>query len=1478
MKSIPPRRLDSDELDVYALAQKAARHAGVDLAEWVQEVVADYAHALGLRSSDMDSQTSLEALKQKLEDLIQSTEVLQVTGSRRRDAILESLSLEDEGLQDIRHFKRVISKSMSSPKKGSEVSFKASTTARRRKDQEGVPSTFSVDPEAILKEAVKELEASKPKKGERKSKVLPPQKSLSQFEDIVSRLKILEEHLQVLEGFEKTEESDSQSNAALSPHDSSEVSESLSFEKKKGREEKAEGSSYQESSSASFLADEKEASSSYVLQLEEAVQTIKKRQEELDKGPEEKKSVVKKSSKSASPATPKNSRRLYRDQKDSEEGSPSVKTSKLKESSGGKEEKNALPELSLLKKEIAQLKNHLDRRQHERSFGSKNSSPGSFSDVQKEEANLQGFEARPLRAAPKSEESDIYESSFSSSKNGSSEIYAAVPRAQKGQEGTNLFLLQQEILHLSFLLHHGISEEKTELLTTALKDLTVRVAALHLKGVKNSRLRSLEDQFHLLRQSLDDLMHYSISPSFEKKIKKLVFSLQEKGIEGFNFEIFEDILEQIQKFKNLIMHVSERVEPFESFEKLIKQIQTQMALLYDFEWKRDEQILLHVLRDIRASIEDFTKTLLTRLTRWSHRLLIEVDEILSHSTSLQEREKGLGSWDITERNYENKTHLQEFPAAETKVLRNILSDIKDQLQSSSQESYKYQASLDKRLGKFEQEFETFLSVLPNKEEDLKDTLDKLTDRLDTHLRIPFKEMFSELTDRLEADSQNREMDVSLLEKKIRELTLYVKDLHERKTADPDHLEGLLETIREKVELLEARESRSAASEDSLVEILKEHIECLSEDRSQHEERLIEILEQSFDKISSHIYHVQKHDLDALKKEIQHSLHTLKKQEATAESLSSQSAFIEDISELRLAQEAADQRMHSTLTAVHQTLEKVFNRLSLLEEERRAQRLSSFEEDNSSHFSDPSHRTPRSSSFSKGERPSYGEDFEPDSSPYKDVLHTPYGTKRAFLDSSSRESELSPQARAGSYHEALQDSPPYKESRYETEEKEPVHHSSFIAAARRALSAHQKVLQSAHKKDTSTFLGHGDITPRREGSLRPTLNNKIREKLLQRLSKIIKRVVTTHKKPLIVGFIAVVLSFLSWQAMSVWREGRFLEENFVYESLSKKLLGRDITLPVQPSSLEKPAGGQKISNSPVAPVTPPGEAPHIEEGEKISSNLSNPSLTPYALSSNLEKSVLLSKAEPSKEGSLGEDKKVSGSADFMTKDFLFPGLSVRQSAEKGNILAQYELGQRLAEGRGESKSLSASVEWFEKAAQKNLIPAQYRMGLIYEKGLGVERNLTLARKWYESAAEGGNTRAMHNLGVLYAEGLNEGQPDYAQAARWFAQAASFGVRDSQYNLAILYARGLGVEKSLSQSYVWFSLAALQGDLDSGKKREEIGARLDSQQLNAAKLLIKAFKPKVEDQMANNVPSFQNQWEPSSLKSHLPQISRISTPSF
>ena len=203
--------------------------------------------------------------------------------------------------------------------------------------------------------------------------------------------------------------------------------------------------------------------------------------------------------------------------------------------------------------------------------------------------------------------------------------------------------------------------------------------------------------------------------------------------------------------------------------------------------------------------------------------------------------------------------------------------------------------------------------------------------------------------------------------------------------------------------------------------------------------------------------------------------------------------------------------------------------------------------------------------------------------------------------------------------------------------------------------------------------------------------------------------------------------------------------------------------------------------------------------------------------------------------------------------------MHDAAVAGDIGAEFELGLRLLDGRGVARDPHAAAQWIEQAANRGLPIAQYRLAALYEKGIGVTRDPPTAMSLYVKAASAGNARAMHNLAVMHAEGSIGGKPDYATAAEWFRKAGQLGVRDSQFNLGILYARGLGGAQDLGQAWLWFSLAAQQGDPDAGHKRDDIVAKMDANAVAAAKAAIAAFKLDTPAPAANEAPTPPGGWD-------------------
>jgi uncharacterized protein len=154
--------------------------------------------------------------------------------------------------------------------------------------------------------------------------------------------------------------------------------------------------------------------------------------------------------------------------------------------------------------------------------------------------------------------------------------------------------------------------------------------------------------------------------------------------------------------------------------------------------------------------------------------------------------------------------------------------------------------------------------------------------------------------------------------------------------------------------------------------------------------------------------------------------------------------------------------------------------------------------------------------------------------------------------------------------------------------------------------------------------------------------------------------------------------------------------------------------------------------------------------------------------------------------------------------------------------------------------TALREW-RPLAEKGDALAQYNLGVLYRKGRGVTQDDVQARKWYDKAAVQGHAKAQYNLGTLYFNG--EGVPkDYKQALRWFRLAADQGEAVAQTKIAIMYEDAQGVPHDLVQAYKWYSLAITSGDKPATLLRNTLADHMTEAQIAEAKKLTQEWKPK------------------------------------
>jgi localization factor PodJL len=632
------------------------------------------------------------------------------------------------------------------------------------------------------------------------------------------------------------------------------------------------------------------------------------------------------------------------------------------------------------------------------------------------------------------------------------------------------------------------------------------------------------------------------------------------------------------------------------------------------------------------------------------------------------------------------------------------------------------------------------------------------------------------------------------------------------------LESMMRGLAEKLEA--ALGSRS----DGAHEALERQIELLSQrlDKSDRSLASISSLDNSIGELFTQLEETRRAAIEAAEDAARTAAREALRNAAPGGSqLSLPKELSRELADLRSAQEFADQRLHTTLTAVHDTLEKVVDRLSLLEDDVAGTRGS-----------------PESELLASGAPPVFA--------PPRRGDEATGGSDGLRLPSSMRAETQIGGARVSDDADFLiEPGSGFKPGRGERDAKRTAGDSkggapsqaNFIAAARRAVAA-------AQAADTEV---QAQSRQRRTAAK----DSAVKAGVLSRFSEA-RAALNNRKRPILLGLGGLLLLLAAYQVLR---------------------MGGDNDAPAPKAKIEAPADAKPRSD---AGNLGPKADTSIPTQTFAASKSAQPQLPPAATAPPADANATpVAKADPAPTSTISQPPAMIANNGTQAKDSI---AGLQSLAITGDASAQYELGQRYAEGRTVTRDPKLAMQWIEKAANQGLAPAQYRLGSAYEKGIGVTRDLTLSKMWYQRAADAGNMRAMHNLAVLIAEG-SDGKPDYVGAANWFKQAAEYGVRDSQFNLAILYARGLGVGQNLVQSYVWFTLAAKQGDEDAGKKVQDVAGRLDAKDLATAKSLAESFRPKEAKKVANEVAAPGTNWErvkPSigaDLKVAPPKVSRL-----
>lgn len=178
---------------------------------------------------------------------------------------------------------------------------------------------------------------------------------------------------------------------------------------------------------------------------------------------------------------------------------------------------------------------------------------------------------------------------------------------------------------------------------------------------------------------------------------------------------------------------------------------------------------------------------------------------------------------------------------------------------------------------------------------------------------------------------------------------------------------------------------------------------------------------------------------------------------------------------------------------------------------------------------------------------------------------------------------------------------------------------------------------------------------------------------------------------------------------------------------------------------------------------------------------------------------------------------------IAREFLFGTDEVQQDfseaisrliaeAQKGNILAVYDLGRIYSSGLGVDKNLEVAYEYYVKAlagfneveSQKPWKYTEYRIGKMVASGLGTEQDNQKASEWFELSAEKKYKYAQYSLGALYHRGQGVGQ-DMDKAFELYLKSAKQGFPFADFEVAKMFRDGFGTDKDESKSDQHFKKA-------------------------------------------------------------------------
>ena len=199
------------------------------------------------------------------------------------------------------------------------------------------------------------------------------------------------------------------------------------------------------------------------------------------------------------------------------------------------------------------------------------------------------------------------------------------------------------------------------------------------------------------------------------------------------------------------------------------------------------------------------------------------------------------------------------------------------------------------------------------------------------------------------------------------------------------------------------------------------------------------------------------------------------------------------------------------------------------------------------------------------------------------------------------------------------------------------------------------------------------------------------------------------------------------------------------------------------------------------------------------------------------------------------------------------LRIEPNSKKLKPYVQYRIGKMFCYGLGTEQDYEKAFEWFERSAKQKNKFAQFSLANLYYYGSGVEKDLSQAFLWYQRASSQGQPYAAYSIAQMYRYGEYVTK-DNDTAQRYYKQALSAFLKiesddmandDLFYKLGQMFKLGLGTDSDVTKAIEYFRCSAemnnKNGLFEYGKALL-IGEHIPQNTDSAVKLLEKAVKLK------------------------------------